>query len=68
MSNNSNQKLVPESRNALSNMKFEIAKEFGINLKDGYNGDLTAREAGTIGGEVTKRLIKMAEQQLSGQK
>ena len=62
---NSNEKLVPKAQAAIDNMKFEIANEFGINLKRGYNGDLPAREAGRIGGEVTKRLVRMAQEQLA---
>jgi hypothetical protein len=48
-------------------MKFEIANEIGINLKPGYNGDLTAKQAGHIGGQMTRRLVAMAQQQMSGQ-
>jgi len=61
-----NKKLVPEARQALDNMKFEIASQLGVNLKQGYNGDLTAKEAGYIGGYMVKRLIEQAERQLSG--
>lgn len=57
---------VPEARAALNNMKFEIAKELGVNLKEGYNGDLTARENGYVGGYMVKRLIEQAERQMSG--
>ncbi|MGI6372788.1 MAG: small, acid-soluble spore protein, alpha/beta type [Caldicoprobacterales bacterium] len=63
----SNQKVVPAARDALNNMKFEIANEIGINLKPGYNGDLTAKQAGHIGGQMTRRLVAMAQQQMSGQ-
>ena len=52
---------VPESRAALDNMKYEIAGELGINLKQGYNGDLPSRQAGSIGGYMVKRLIELAE-------
>ena len=48
--NNSNRVVVPEARQALDNMKYEIAGELGINLKKGYNGDLPSRQAGYIGG------------------
>ena len=58
---------VPESRAALDNMKYEIAGELGINLKKGYNGDLPSRQAGYIGGYMTKRLIEQAERSMSGQ-
>ncbi|MBR2924157.1 MAG: alpha/beta-type small acid-soluble spore protein [Clostridia bacterium] len=63
----SNQVTVPEARAALNNMKYEIARELGINLKQGDNGDLTARENGYVGGYMVKRLIRQAEQQMAGQ-
>ncbi len=58
--------MVPEARQALDNMKFEIASQLGVNLKQGYNGDLTAKEAGYIGGYMVKKMIEQAERQLSG--
>ena len=64
---NTNQKVVPQARQALDNMKFEIANELGVNLKQGYNGDLTSREVGHIGGQMTKRMIEQAQRQMSGQ-
>ena len=63
---NSNRINVPEARTALDNMKYEIARELGINLKQGDNGDLTARENGYVGGYMVKRLIRQAEQQMAG--
>jgi len=63
----SNRPEVPQAREALNNMKYEIARELGINLKQGYNGDLTSRENGYVGGYMVKRLIKQAEQQMAGQ-
>ena len=57
---------VPEARAALDNMKYEIAGELGINLKQGYNGDLPSRQAGSIGGYMVKRLIEQAERQMAG--
>ena len=48
---------VPESRNALNNMKFEIASQLGVNLKQGYNGNLTSRENGSVGGYMVKKMI-----------
>ena len=57
---------VPEARAALDNMKFEIARELGINLGPGYNGDLTSRENGYVGGYMVKRLIEQAEKQMAG--
>ena len=58
---------VPQARGALENMKYEIARELGVNLKQGYNGDLTSREAGYVGGYMVKRLIQQAEQQMASQ-
>ena len=51
----------------MENMKYEIANELGVNLKQGYNGDLTSREAGHVGGEMVKRMIAQAQRQMSGQ-
>ena len=58
--------MVPEARQALDNMKYEIAGELGITLKQGYNGDLPSRQAGSIGGYMVKRLIEQAERQMAG--
>lgn len=58
---------VPEARQALDNMKYEIAGELGINLKKGYNGDLPSRQAGYIGGYMVKRLIEQAERGMANQ-
>jgi len=66
MARNNNRKVVPEARQALDNMKFEIANQLGVNLKQGYNGDLTAKEAGYVGGYMVKRMIEQAERQMSG--
>ena len=65
-SQNSNRVNVPEARGALDNMKFEIARELGINFKQSYNGDLTSRENGYVGGYMVKRLIEQAEKQMAG--
>ena len=65
--NNSNRVVVPEARQALDNMKYEIAGELGINLKKGYNGDLPSRQAGYIGGYMVKRLIEQAERGMANQ-
>ena len=66
-SSNSNQRgaMVPEAKQALNNMKYEIANELGINLKQGYNGDMPSRQAGYIGGYMVKRLIEQAERAMS---
>ena len=64
---NSNRAMVPEAKQALNNMKYEIAGELGINLKQGYNGDLPSRQAGYIGGYMVKRLIEQAERGMANQ-
>jgi hypothetical protein len=61
-----NQKVVPQATAALDRFKFEIATEVGVNLKEGYNGDITARDAGRIGGQMVKRLIETAERNMAG--
>ena len=63
--NNSNKKLVPEAMSALDKFKYEVASEVGVTLKDGYNGDLTSKQAGSIGGEMVKKMIMKQEQQMS---
>lgn len=62
-SNNSNQLVVPGVQQALDQMKTEIAQEFGVSL----GADNTSRANGSVGGEITKRLVTMAEQQFGGQ-
>ncbi|MGE5676574.1 MAG: small, acid-soluble spore protein, alpha/beta type [Pseudomonadota bacterium] len=61
-----NQKVVPQAAAALDRMKYEIASEVGVNLKEGYNGDIAARDAGRVGGNMVKRLIETAERSMSG--
>ena len=56
-SNNSNQPVVPSAREALNKFKMEAAQEVGVNLKQGYNGDLTSREAGSVGGQMVKKMM-----------
>ena len=58
--------VVPEAREAMDKFKMEAANEVGVNLKQGYNGDLTSRESGSIGGEMVRQMIKKQEQQMSG--
>ena len=65
-SSRSGRTVVPEAKGALNQMKYEIASELGINLKQGYNGDLPSRQAGYIGGYMTKRLIEQAERSMIG--
>lgn len=63
MANNSNNDaLVPQAREALNRFKMEAANEVGVTLKPGYNGDLTARQAGSIGGQMVKKMIQQVEQ------
>ena len=65
-SNNSssNQAAVPQAKEALNRFKMEIANEIGVPLKQGYNGDLTSKEAGSIGGEMVRRMIKKQEEEM----
>ena len=58
---NSKNKVVPEAREALDKFKYEVASEVGVNLKQGYNGDISAKDAGKIGGQMVRKLIKQAE-------
>ena len=57
----SNNAVVPEAREALNKFKMEAASEVGVNLKQGYNGDLTSREAGSVGGQMVKKMIEAYE-------
>ena len=61
-----NQINVPEAKAAMENMKYEVARELGVNLKQGYNGDLTARENGYVGGYMVKKMIEDYEKQSAG--
>ncbi|MBQ9280275.1 MAG: alpha/beta-type small acid-soluble spore protein [Clostridia bacterium] len=61
----SNSYEVPGSKEAMNKFKQEVASEVGVNLKQGYNGDLTSKQAGTIGGNMVKKLIHQAESQMS---
>jgi len=55
---------VPEAKAAMDKFKTEVASELGVNLKEGYNGDLTSREAGSIGGEMVRRMVKSYEESI----
>ncbi|MGN0324812.1 MAG: alpha/beta-type small acid-soluble spore protein [Lachnospiraceae bacterium] len=55
---------VPEAKAAMDRFKTEVASELGVNLKEGYNGDITAKEAGSIGGEMVRRMIKKQEEMM----
>ena len=69
MSNNnnsgSNRMEVPEAKEAMKRFKEEVASELGVPLKDGYNGELTSKQAGSIGGEMVKKMIMKQEQEMS---
>lgn len=65
MANNSNESLIPQAREALNRYKMEAASEVGVNLKQGYNGDLTSRQAGSIGGQMVKKMIQQVENGMS---
>ena len=60
----SNKNVVPEARAALDKFKMEAASEVGVNLKQGYNGDLTSKDAGSVGGQMVKNMIKSYEQNM----
>ena len=60
----SNRMAVPEAKEAMKRFKEEVASEIGVPLKDGYNGDLTSKQAGSIGGEMVKKMIMKQEQQM----
>ena len=62
MSNNSRKTLVPEAKEALNRFKMEAASEVGVNLKEGYNGDLTSKQAGSVGDQMVKKMIESYEQ------
>lgn len=62
----SNSTSVPEAKEAMNRFKMEVANEIGVNLKQGYNGDLTSRETGSVGGEMVRQMIRRQEQQMSG--
>ena len=64
-SNNSNKKLVPEAMDALEKFKYEVASEVGVTLKDGYNGDISSRDAGRIGGNMVKKMIQQVENNMA---
>ena len=61
---NTNQLNVPEARAAMDKFKMEAASEVGVNLKQGYNGDLTSKQAGSVGGQMVKKMIESYEKNL----
>ena len=60
----SNKNVVPEAKEALNRFKMEAAQEVGVNLKNGYNGDLTSKQAGSVGGQIVKKMIKAYEESM----
>lgn len=67
MSNkSSNKAAVPEAKNALDKFKFEVASELGVPLSDGYNGNLTSAQNGSVGGYMVRKMIEAQERQMSG--
>ncbi|MDY3909459.1 MAG: alpha/beta-type small acid-soluble spore protein [Eubacterium sp.] len=64
MTNRASKMEVPQAKEAMNRFKMEVAGELGVNLKEGYNGDLTSREAGSIGGEMVRQMIKKQEESM----
>ena len=64
MTNNNKSNLSSNAKEAMRQFKMETAREVGVNLKDGYNGDLTSKQAGSIGGEMVRKMIKQAEENM----
>ena len=62
--NNNNNIMVPEAKEAMERFKMEAANEVGVNLKQGYNGDLTSKQAGSVGGQMVKKLMEQYEKNL----
>ena len=66
MANTNNyKKVVPAAKDALNKFKYEVATEVGVNLKDGYNGDISAKDAGKIGGQMVRKMIQQAEDNMT---
>lgn len=65
MSSRSSRAAVPEAKNALDKFKYEVANEIGVPLKDGYNGDLTSKQNGSVGGYMVKKMIEAQEKQMA---
>ena len=66
MAGSTNKAAVPEAKGALDRFKYEVASEIGVPLTDGYNGDLTSRQNGSVGGEMVRKMIEAHERQMSG--
>ena len=65
VNSNNNKKLVPEAMSALDKFKYEVASEVGVTLKDGYNCDISAKDAGKIGGNMVRKMIQQAENNMA---
>ena len=63
---NTSKMAVPQAKEAMNRFKQEVASEIGVPLKEGYNGDLTSRQNGSVGGYMVKKMIEAQEQQMSG--
>ncbi|WP_073103446.1 small, acid-soluble spore protein, alpha/beta type [Hespellia stercorisuis] len=66
MTSSSNKAAVPEAKGALNKFKYEVASELGVPLSDGYNGDLTSKQNGSVGGYMVKKMIEQQEKQMAG--
>ncbi len=66
MSSSTNKAAVPEAKGALERFKYEVASEIGVPLTDGYNGDLTSKQNGSVGGYMVKKMIEAQERQMAG--
>ena len=66
MAGSTNKAAVPEAKGALDRFKYEVESEIGVPLTDGYNGDLTSRQNGSVGGEMVRKMIEAQERQMSG--
>ena len=64
-SNNSSRMEVPQAKEAMDKFKMEVANELGVPLKNGYNGDLTSAQNGSVGGEMVRQMIKRQEQEMA---
>lgn len=64
MSSRNNRVLIPQAKEGLDRFKMEAAREVGVNLSQGYNGDLTSRENGSVGGQMVKRMVEAYEKNL----
>jgi len=65
-SNNSSRMEVPQAKEAMDKFKMEVASELGVPLKNGYNGDLTSAQNGSVGGEMVRQMIRRQEEEMSG--